>query len=138
MYLQRLAHGLALLVTMLARHVQHWTYGEDPDRWPFPGRRDRDKPAHAATVARSWRSASSAAGVGHRLHDLRHFYASGLIRAGCDVVTVQRAPGHSSAAITLTTYSHLWPDANDRTRKAAGGLMDQALGSAADALRTKS
>jgi class 3 adenylate cyclase len=45
----------------------------------------------------------------------------GLIRAGCDVVTVQRALAHSSAAITLTTYSHLWPDANDRTRKAAGG-----------------
>jgi len=30
-----------------------------------------------------------------RLHDLRHFYASGLIAAGCDVVTVQRAMGHS-------------------------------------------
>jgi len=24
------------------------------------------------------------------LHDLRHFYAAGLIVAGCDVVTVQR------------------------------------------------
>jgi hypothetical protein len=31
-----------------------------------------------------------------KLHDLRHFYASGLIAAGCDVVTVQRALGHSS------------------------------------------
>ena len=57
---------------------------------------------------------------------------------GCDVVTVQRASGHSSAAITLTTYSHLWPDANDRTRKAASGLMEQSLGSAADVLRTES
>ena len=64
-------------------------------------------------------------------------YASGLIAAGCDVVTVQRALGHSSAAITLTTYSHLWPDANDRTRKAADGLVDQAIGSTADALRTE-
>jgi integrase len=92
----------------------------------------------AERTARSWRSASSAAGVGHRPHDLRHFYASGLIRAGCDVVTVQRALGHSTAAITLTTYSHLWPDANDRTRKAAGELFVQSLGSAADALRTES
>jgi len=72
----------------------------------------------------------------HRLHDLRHFYASGLIAAGCDVVTVQRALGHSSAALTLTTYSHLWPDASDRTRKAAGEMLDRALGAAADALRT--
>src|SRR3954470_4665509 len=29
----------------------------------------------------------------YTLHDLRHFYASGLIAAGCDVVTVQRALG---------------------------------------------
>jgi hypothetical protein len=63
--------------------------------------------------------------------------ASGLIAAGCDVVTVQRALGHSSAAITLTTYSHLWPDANDRTRKAAAGLFAEAIGSTADALRTE-
>lgn len=31
------------------------------------------------------------------LHDLRHFFASGLIADGCDVVTVQDALGHSSA-----------------------------------------
>jgi hypothetical protein len=31
----------------------------------------------------------------------------------------------------------LWPDANDRTRKAAAGLFDQAIGSTADALRTE-
>jgi integrase len=74
--------------------------------------------------------------VSYRLHDLRHFYASGLIAAGCDVVTVQRALGHSSASTTLGTYAHLWPDANDRTRRAAGELVAAALGSAADALRT--
>ena len=60
----------------------------------------------------------TAAGVdGMRLHDLRHFYASGLIAAGCDVVTVQRALGHSAASITLRTYAHLWPTAEDRTRE---------------------
>lgn len=40
-----------------------------------------------------------------KAHDLRHF-ASGLIVAGCDVVTVQRALGHAKAA-TLNTYVHL-------------------------------
>jgi integrase len=104
----------------------------------FPGARNPLAPAHAATVARSWRIARVAAGIPYPLHALRHFYASGLIRAGCDVVTVQRALGHSSAAITLTTYSHLWPDANDRTRKAAGELVEASLGSAADQLRTES
>jgi integrase len=124
-------------VTLLAEHVRYRP-GDDPDRWLFPGSRDRELPAHAATVARSWRIVRDQVGIPHRLHDLRHFYASGLIRAGCDVVTVQRALGHSSPAITLTTYSHLWPDANDRTRKAAGELLDQSLGATADPLRTES
>lgn len=125
------------LITMLAEHVRLYRPGDDPDRWLFPGSRDANLPAHAATVARSWRIVRDKVDIPYRLHDLRHFYASGLIRAGCDVVTVQRALGHSSAAITLTTYSHLWPDANDRTRKAAGELLDQSLGDAADALRTE-
>ncbi|MGE2690083.1 tyrosine-type recombinase/integrase [Mycolicibacterium pulveris] len=124
------------LVTILAEHVRLFRGGDDPDRWLFPGARDDSLPAHAATVSRWWRLVRADVGIDNRLHDLRHFYASGLIAAGCDVVTVQRALGHSSASVTLDTYSHLWPDANDRTRKAAEGLLDQALGSTADALRT--
>lgn len=41
------------------------------------------------------------------------YSASGLIAAGCDVVTVQRAMGHASAT-TLSTYAHLWPTAEER------------------------
>jgi integrase len=67
------------------------------------------------------------------LHDLRHFYASGLIADGCDVVTVQHALGHSTPTVTLNTYSHLWPKAEDRTRAAATGLMSAAF---ADSVRT--
>ncbi|MDO5618761.1 tyrosine-type recombinase/integrase [Kocuria sp.] len=71
-----------------------------------------------------------------RIHDLRHFYASGLIAAGCDVVTVQRALGHASATITLNTYSHMWPSAEDTTRAAAAGLMRAAAEAPADPVRT--
>lgn len=75
-----------------------------------------------------WRATRTSAGLPHvRLHYLRHFYASGLIAAGCDVLTVQRALGHSSATTTLNTYSHLWPTAEDRTRAAADNLMRDAL-----------
>ena len=73
---------------------------------------------------------------GIRLHDLRHFYASGLIAAGCDVVTVQRALGHATATTTLNTYSHLWPTAEDRTRKAAEAIMRSAAADIADSVRT--
>ncbi len=77
--------------------------------------------------------------TGIRLHDLRHFYASGLIAAGCDVVTVQRALGHASATTTLRTYAHLWPTAEDRTRAAAADLMRSATSpeNSADFVRTR-
>ncbi len=51
-------------------------------------------------------------------HDLRHHYASLLIRHGESVKTVQARLGHASAIETLNTYGHLWPDADDRTREA--------------------
>ncbi len=70
------------------------------------------------------------------LHDLRHFYASALIAAGCDVVAVQRALGHAKATTTLSTYRHLWPTAEDRTRAAAADLMAAAR-TPADSLRTE-
>jgi integrase len=74
---------------------------------------------------------------GITLQDLRHYYASGLIVAGCDVVTVQRALGHSKATTTLNTYAHFWLTAEDRTRKAAASMMVDVLG-VADPLRTES
>jgi len=81
-------------------------------------------PLPPSTVHSWWKRTTAAAGVsGLHLHALRHFYASGLIAAGCDVVTVQRALGHSKPSTTLDTYSHLWPDSEDRTRSAAGALM---------------
>ncbi|MBS2939575.1 site-specific integrase [Nocardioides sp. J2M5] len=74
-----------------------------------------------------WRGVRSKVGMDEfTLHDLRHFYASGLIADGCDVVTVQHALGHSSPTITLNTYSHLWPKAEDRTRAAAASLWVSA------------
>ncbi|MFT3859729.1 tyrosine-type recombinase/integrase [Micropruina sp.] len=82
-----------------------------------------DGPMYDNDITWRWRATRDAA----KLHDLRHFYASGLIAAGCDVVTVQRALGHSTATTTLNTYSHLWPTAEDRTRAAASDLMKQAL-----------
>jgi integrase len=76
------------LVEMLSVHVAEHCPGDDPARWLFGA----ELPPHQNTVGYWWRRACAAAGAeGVKLHDLRHFYASGLIAAGCDVVTVQRA-----------------------------------------------
>jgi integrase len=69
---------------------------------------------------------------------LRHFYASGLIAAGCDVVNVQRTLGYANATTTLETYSHLWPSAEDRTRAAATSLTREVLSSGTGNLRAES
>ena len=90
-------------------------------------------PAPLAGKARSKRQSAA-----FYLHDLRHYFASGLIAQGCDVVTVQRALGHVSATTTLGVYAHLWPTAEDRTRKAAAAMMRAALKNPADSVRTKS
>lgn len=52
------------------------------------------------------------------MHVFRHYYVSGLIAAGVDVLTVMRRVGHSSSEETLETYGHLWHDHEERTRDA--------------------
>jgi integrase len=122
---------------MLTEHVKLFRPGSDSTRWLFIG--EGTDPPHQNTANHRWVTTRKAAGnEGLKLHDLRHFYASGLIAAGCDVVTVQRALGHATATTTLNTYSHLWPTAEDRTRKAAEAMLLEALNPAisADLVRT--
>ncbi len=110
------------LLTLLSRHTELGHRGD----WIFAG--GEENPPHQNTIGYWWRKTLAAAGQdGIRLHDLRHFYASGLIAAGCDVVTVQRALGHAKASTTLETYSHLWPSAEDKTRSAASALAEEVL-----------
>lgn len=80
-----------------------------------------------------WDAAAEVAGVDFTSHALRHFAASVLISGGASVKQVQMWLGHSSAVVTLTTYSHLWPGDDDRTR----AVMDAALGGLADSVRTR-
>jgi hypothetical protein len=63
---------------------------------------------------------------GFVFHGLRHYYASLLIRHGESVKTVQERLGHASAVETLDTYSHLWPDSDDRTREAVDSVLAPA------------
>jgi integrase len=81
-------------------------------------------PIRRNALGHLWRRAAGPAGVeGFTPHDLRHYAASVLIDQGASVKAVQRHLGHGSATTTLDTYAHLWPDAEDTTRRAlAAGL----------------
>jgi hypothetical protein len=51
-------------------------------------------------------------------HDLRHRFASPLLAAGESVVAVAERLGYDDASLVLSTYGHLMPDSEDRTRRA--------------------
>lgn len=104
------------LTRALAAHLAAFPAGEqgliftNPDGSPI--RRNRWGETWARAVA------TAELEQGTRFHALRHTYASALISAGCSVKVVQARLGHATAQETLDTYSHLWPDDEDKTRSA--------------------
>ncbi len=85
---------------------------------------------------RVWKPALVAAGLeGLRIHDLRHTAASVAINAGAPVKQVQQMLGHSSATVTLDTYSHIFPSLSDQLREGLERAFSEAN---ADLSRTKS
>lgn len=110
------------LMTSLAAHVA--ANGLDkPDDMLF--RTPLGRLWQRNNAGEEWRRIRAAAGLSEEvtLHTLRHTFASNLIAQGCDVVTVQRALGHAQPSITLNTYSHLWPSAEDKTRAATASFI---------------
>jgi integrase len=83
------------------------------------------------TWARAARKAGLPKGTGY--HRLRHTFASALIASGCSVKVVQTALGHESAKVTLDTYSHLWPDDDDRTRAAVDAFLGAGVSTSCQA-----
>ncbi|WP_084527474.1 tyrosine-type recombinase/integrase [Nocardioides dokdonensis] len=111
-----------VVVNALAAHVAQFPVGENEAIFTNTDgsllKRDHVSAAFRRAVTASGAPAQT------RLHDLRHYYASLLIRHGESVKVVQSRLGHSSASETLDTYSHLWPDSEDMTRQA----IDTVLG----------
>jgi len=121
-----------VVVDALAAHLARWPAGESGLVFTTE---DGDPIRRTAFSGAVWRPALKRAGLeGAKFHDLRHFYASLLIRHGESVKVVQSRLGHASAAETLDTYSHLWPDSEDRTRAA----VDSVLGAASTGLGAES
>jgi integrase len=50
------------------------------------------------------------------MHDLRHCFASMLVREGADVVFVARQLGHANPAVTLSIYAHLFDSEAQATK----------------------
>lgn len=102
---------------VLTSHLQHWT----PHReLGLVFTNERDDPIQQHPFAAMWETARRNADLPDWAtpHDLRHYYASVLIRSGASIKVLQTRLGHASAKTTLDTYGHLFPDEADRTRAA--------------------
>jgi integrase len=72
----------------------------------------------------AWSKLQAELGIAVSFHGLRHTHASQLIDAGVDVVTIARRLGHSSPAITLQVYAHLFRKDDGK----AAAAINAALG----------
>jgi integrase len=111
------------LIKALAAHLAEFLALEPAGLIFHEGTRSLRRNAFATI----WHTAADPVRRGTSPHDMRHAYASLLIRHGADVKLVQARMGHTSATTTLDTYGHLWPDSDDRTRTAIDAAFETTL-----------
>jgi integrase len=91
------------------------------------------RPLDGSALRRRYRRAQVAAGVRPlRFHDLRHTFGSVLAANGVDVVTIQKAMGHSALA-TTSRYLHARPASEQAQVFTAAFAADAPNGSAVTA-----
>ena len=77
----------------------------------------------------AWARLRSQVGLdGIRLHDLRHFQATMLLRSGVPVKNVSRRIGHRDAATTLNVYAHALVDVDREAADVVGDLLRSPTG----------
>ena len=101
----------------------------DASGFVFSNEADFSSPIPPDTFSRAWIALRSDAGLdGVRLHDLRHFQATMLLRSGVPVKNVSRRIGHRDAATTLNVYAHALADDDRASADLVGDLLGPAAG----------
>lgn len=110
-----------------AINLQLQRFGEGPDGLIFTNA--NGGPIRRTSFSGILRRAADQVGIakGDGFHELRHHYASLLISSGCSVTVVQKRLGHATAQETLDTYSHLWPDDDEKTTYAVDSVLGPVL-----------
>ena len=95
-----------------------------PGSYVFPSTKGKE---FMRTVDHSFGHACRLAGiVGLRFHDLRHTFATRLIRRGADIITVQALLGHYAVTVTQR-YTHTGADEKRRAVEALARASESLL-----------
>ena len=62
-----------------------------------------------------------------RFHDLRHTFATHALTSGVDAKTLSTILGHTNAAFTLDTYTHMTTDMHRKAAAVVGGFLDEIM-----------
>jgi integrase len=131
------------LALRLSAHLAHYPAVKVTLPWERPG----GKPATAALMftqpdngaiwRNDWnryvwhpalRAVEVVPGRENGFHQLRHYFASVVLRDGVDIRTLAEYLGHSDPAFTLRVYCHLMPGSPDKMRQA----IDRAFSESPD------
>jgi integrase len=83
------------------------------------------QPRDPDTITHLFRELADRVGAeGVRFHDLRHAYATSLLKGGIHPKVVSEALGHASTAFTMDVYSHVVPSMQTAAADAIGAALN--------------
>jgi len=94
------------------------------DAYLFTTEPDGSRPWKPDSVTKRWAALRAAIGRPKlRRHDLRHFQATMLLKAGVPVKNVSARMGHRDASTTLNIFAHMLEEVDDASAELIGQVL---------------
>ncbi len=101
-----------------------------PGKWIFPNPFKPEQPIAPDMAYRRFKSLLREAGITESIpfHALRHTFATHALASGVDAKTLSGILGHTDAAFTLNTYTHVTGDMQKQAAVIVGNFMEDIFG----------
>lgn len=101
-----------------------------PDKWIFPNPFKPGQPVSPDTAYRRFKFLLRETGITESIpfHGLRHTFATHALASEVDAKTLSGILGHTDAAFTLNTYTHVTTDMQKQASVIVGNFMEDIFG----------